>query len=313
MTGREGNSDSWVPPSVCVVIPAHKRPVELRRAITSACGQAYDGQVDVIVVYDRAEPDMTLAREGDRSVTVMTNARTPGLAGARNTGILASASELVAFCDDDDYWDENKLSKQVAALSKTPEAVLVTCSMVVEYGEKATVRLAGVDAVTYPMLVRSRLSMLHSSSLLFRRTALMGELGLINEAIPGSQNEDWDILLRAAEVAPITHVDEPLVHVSWGPSSYFRRRWDTKITSNMWMLEEHSSVRNDRRAAARLMGKIAFAYACSSQRREAWSWSAETVRKDPRQWRGYLAAGVAVFPRSGELILSAMNRYGRGV
>lgn len=300
-------------PSVCVVIPAHARPVELRRAIQSALDQEYAGALSVIVVFDRAEPDLTLEQSGARPVRVLENSRTPGLAGARNTGIIASDAALVAFCDDDDYWDRGKLLAQVAAMAKSPEAVLATTAMVVEYDTRSTVRLAGTTTVTHEMLVRSRLSMLHSSSLLFRRSALLGEVGLINEEIPGSQNEDWDILLRAADVASITHVDEPLVHVTWGPSSFFRRRWDTKITSNLWMLEQHSRVREDSRASARLMGKIAFAHACSSQRKKAWRWSAQTVRRDPRQWRGYLAAGVAVAPRSGELILSAMNRYGRGV
>ncbi len=300
-------------PSVCVVIPAHARPVELRRAIQSALDQDYDGPLSVIVVFDRAQPDLTLERSGERPVRVLENSRTPGLAGARNTGILASDAEIVAFCDDDDYWNPRKILAQANALMDAPDAVLVTTAMVVEYGTRSTVRLAGATIVTHDMLVRSRLSMLHSSSLLFRRSALLGEVGLINEEIPGSQNEDWDILLRAAAVAPIVHVDEPLVHVTWGPSSFFRRRWDTKITSNLWMLKEHQPVREDARASARIMGKIAFAHACSSQRKEAWSWSVQTVRRDPRQWRGYLAAGVAVAPRSGEFILSTLNRYGRGV
>lgn len=315
MSTSHAGTDSTAPkhPSVGVVIPAHARPVELRRAIQSVLDQDYDGGLSVVVVFDRAEPDFTLEQSGKRPVRVLKNDRTPGLAGARNTGIVASDTELVAFCDDDDYWDRRKLIAQVEALKNTPEAVLATTAMVVEYDTRSTVRLAGASIVTHQMLVRSRLSMLHSSSLLFRRSALFGDVGLINEEIPGSQNEDWDILLRAAEIAPIAHVDKPLVHVTWGPSSFFRRRWDTKITSNLWMLEQHPSVREDSRAAARLMGKIAFAQACSSNRRKAWSWSVQTVRRDPRQWRGYLAAVVAVVPGSGEQILSALNRYGRGV
>lgn len=300
-------------PSVCAVIPAHARPKELRRAIQAVLDQEYAGPLSVIVVFDRADPDITLSRDGPRSVTVLANTRTPGLAGARNTGIVASDAELVAFCDDDDYWSPSKLTAQVTALAKAPEAVLATCAMVVESGDRSTVRLAGAELVGHERLTRSRMSMLHSSSLLFRRSALLGEVGLINEEIPGSQNEDWDILLRAAEVAPIVHVDQPLLHVTWGRSSHFRSKWDTKIASSLWMLAEHRKVREDPRAAARLMGQIAFAHACSKQRREAWSWSAQALRRDPRQWRGYLAAGVAVAPRSGELVLSAMNRYGRGV
>lgn len=300
-------------PSVSVVIPAHARPVELRRAIQSVLDQNYDGALSVIVVFDRASPDLSLEQTGRRPVRVLKNNRTPGLAGARNTGIVVSDAELVAFCDDDDYWDPNKLTAQVKVLANAPGAVLATCAMVVEAGDRSTVRLAGMETVTHETLTRSRMAMLHSSSLLFRHSALLGELGLINEEIPGSQNEDWDILLRAAQVAPIVHVDKPLVHVTWGPNSFFRSKWDTKIASSLWMLDQHEAVREDPRAAARLMGQIAFAHACSSQRKKAWNWSAQAVRRDPRQWRGYLAAGVAVAPRSGELVLRGLNRYGRGV
>src|SRR5699024_5193036 len=98
-------------PSVTVVIPAHKRPVELRRAIAAVQGQQYAGSIDVVDVFDRAEPDLSLIDGGERPVRVLTNERTPGLTGARNTGILASAGELVAFCDDDDEWVPSKLSK----------------------------------------------------------------------------------------------------------------------------------------------------------------------------------------------------------
>lgn len=300
-------------PSVSVVIPAHKRPVELRRAIDSVLSQDYGGQLDVIVVFDRAEPDLTLERQGERPVTVIPNVRAEGLAGGRNTGILRATGELVAFCDDDDYWNSRKLRAQVDVLVADPNAHLVTCAMVVEYGDHCTVRLAGTSQITHPMLVRSRMSMLHSSSLLFRRASLLGPLGLIDEELPGSQSEDWDILLRAAELRPIEHIDEPLVHVVWGASSYFSRRWDTRIDAHHYMLSAHPAIARDRRASARMMGKIAFAHACSAERWQAWRWSARTLRRDPRQWRGVLAAGVAVAPRSGELVLGLLNRYGRGV
>lgn len=177
-------------PSVSVVIPAHKRPVELRRAIAAVRDQDYEGPIDVVVVFDRAEPDMSLTTDDDRPVRVLANTRTPGLAGGRNTGILASQGELVAFCDDDDVWLNQKLSSQVSRLERYPEAPLVTTSIVVDYGDRSTVRLAGTDVITHEMLLASRMSMLHSSTLVFRRSALEGSLGLVNEEIPGSQNED---------------------------------------------------------------------------------------------------------------------------
>lgn len=302
-------------PSVTVTIPTHDRPVEVRRAIEHARTQDYEGDIDVIVVYDGAAPDLELqtAPDARRPVRVLSNERTRGLAGARNTATMHATGDLVAFCDDDDYWDAGKIRRQVAALASAPQADLVTCAIAVEYEGRSTPRLAGVDRVTHPMLVRSRMAMLHSSTFVFRRSSLLGRLGLIDEAIPGSQNEDWDILLRAAEIQPIVHVDQPLVHVVWGSTSFFSRRWDTKIDSSIWMLERHPMIRSDRKAASRLMGQIAFAHACSGDRRRAAAWSYRTARQNPLQPRWPLAAAVSVWPRSGGLVLNVLHRLGRGV
>ncbi|GAA4881828.1 glycosyltransferase family 2 protein [Serinicoccus chungangensis] len=302
-------------PSVTVTIPTHDRPEQVRLAIERALAQDYAGPLDVIVVYDNAEPDRALQTEADapRPVRVMSNERTPGLAGARNTATLHATGDLVAFCDDDDYWAPSKLRRQVEELSAEPRAELVTCSILVEYDGRSTPRLAGVDRVTHPMLVRSRMAMLHSSTFVFRRAALLGGLGLIDEDIPGSQNEDWDILLRAAERGPIVHVDEPLVHVVWGATSFFSRRWDTKIDSSEWMLRRHPAIAQDSKAASRLMGQIAFAHACSGHRKDAASWVVRTLRHNPLELRGPLAAAVAVWPRAGGTVLNVLHRLGRGV
>lgn len=308
----EGNV-SEMHPSVTVVIPAHKRIVELRRAINAVMWQEYQGDLDVIVVYDRAEPDMSLEKDGDRPVRVLTNERTPGLAGARNTGILASTGDFIAFCDDDDYWHPRKLATQIAEFEKNPEAPLVTTAIMVDYEDKSKVRLAGTDRVTYEMLLKSRMSMLHSSTLLFRREALLGPLGLIDEEIPGSQNEDWDILLRAASLHPIVHIDQPYVRVMWGKGSHFSRRWDTKIDSSIYMLENYPDVAADKIGSSRLQGQIAFSHAASGNRDEAWQWAGRAIKQNPMQWRAWLAYGVALAPMSSEPLLNGLNRWGRGV
>ena len=45
-------------PSVGVVVPTHDRPGPLRAAVAAVFGQDYPGQVRVVVVYDRAQPDL---------------------------------------------------------------------------------------------------------------------------------------------------------------------------------------------------------------------------------------------------------------
>ncbi len=211
-------------PSVCVVIPTHNRPELVRRAVDSVLAQGYDGPIDVLVVFDRAQPDLALERNlADRTVRVMANDRTPGLAGSRNTGILAATSTLVAFCDDDDVWLPGKLLAQVDALEAETGAEFVTTAMTVDYRGERSVRRAGRDRVDHASLIRSRMAMLHSSSFLADRVALVDGIGLVDETLPRSMAEDWDLLLRASARRPIVHVDEPLVDVTWGGSVVLRR------------------------------------------------------------------------------------------
>lgn len=51
-------------PAVPAVIPAHKRPVEMRRAI-KAVQESYEGSIETMV-FDRAPADPTLAADGER-------------------------------------------------------------------------------------------------------------------------------------------------------------------------------------------------------------------------------------------------------
>ena len=83
-------------PSVGVVIPTRDRPQLLARAIAGVVAQDYPGPVRIVVVYDRSNPDPQLCRGGDRPLDVLPNLRRAGLAGSRNTGIVALDTELVA-------------------------------------------------------------------------------------------------------------------------------------------------------------------------------------------------------------------------
>jgi glycosyltransferase involved in cell wall biosynthesis len=301
-------------PSVGVVIPTRNRPELVRRAIDAVRDQRYPGEVKVVVVYDQTEPDYLLARTDGTQVLVLTNWRTSGLAGARNTGILALDTELVAFCDDDDQWRPDKLRRQVAALLAEPEAEFATCAIEVEYEGRTTPRLAGRSRVTIDELARSRMAMLHSSSFLVRREALAEDgIGLVAEDAPGSQNEDWDLLLRAARRAPIVHLDEPLVRVLWGRTSHYAYEYATKISSLRWMMQRHPEISGCRPGAARVYGQLACWSAATGNRKEAWRWTRQAVRANWREPRAAIALAAMSGAVSVERVMNALHRRGRGI
>ncbi len=298
-------------PSVGVVIPTHVRPAQLASALAAIAAQDYPGQVRVVVVFDGAVADESLARPG--RVRVLANDRVPGLAGARNCGILAVDADLVAFCDDDDEWLPGKLRAQVSALEANPLAEFASCGITVRFDGRSTPRLAGQDEVTHSDLLRSRMVMVHSSTYLARRTALLAGIGLVDESIPGSQNEDWDLALRAAARRPIVHVDQPLVQVAWGAGSHYSTQWETKATSLLWMLDRHRGIAADRAGAARVYAQLAFAYACLGQRAEACRWAGRALRRNWHERRIPFALAVASGAVSGERVLAALHSRGHGI
>jgi glycosyltransferase involved in cell wall biosynthesis len=301
-------------PSVGVVIPTRNRPELVRRAIGAVREQRYPGDLKILVVYDQTEPDYLLASTEGVQVLVLTNWRTSGLAGARNTGILALDTDFVAFCDDDDRWLPDKLRRQVAALLADPDAEMATCAIEVEYEGRCTPRLAGRSRVTVDELARSRMAMLHSSSFLLRREALAEELiGLVAEDAPGSQNEDWDLLLRAARRAPIVHLDEPLVRVLWGRTSHYAYEYATKISSLRWMMQRHPEIGGCKPGAARVYGQLACWSAASGNRSQAWQFSKEAVRANWKEPRTAIALAAMTGAVKVENVLSALHKRGRGI
>ncbi|MFY9932807.1 MAG: glycosyltransferase [Streptosporangiaceae bacterium] len=309
MTGNGGNGvQDW--PSVGVVVPTHDRPGPLRAAVAAVLAQDYPGPVRVVVVWDRAEPDHELVAE---RVTVLPNSRTPGLAGARNTGIASLDTELVAFCDDDDEWLPGKLRAQVTALQARPLAEFASCGILVDFAGAAHPRLAGRTEVTHADLLRSRMVMVHSSTYLARRQALTEGIGLVDETIPGSQNEDWDLALRAARRHPIVNVDEPLVRVVWGTSSHYAREWQTKADSLRWMLEHHPDLATSRPGAARVYAQLSFAYACMRRRGDACHWAWRALRSNWHERRVPFALAVAAGVVPGDTVLRHLHARGHGI
>ncbi len=301
-------------PSVGVVIPTRNRPELVRKAIAAVRAQRYPGELKIVVVYDQTEPDYLLASTDGVPVLVLTNWRTSGLAGARNTGILALDTEYVAFCDDDDRWSPEKLRRQVAALLAESDSEFATCAIEVEYEGRTTSRLAHCSRVTVDDLARSRMAMLHSSSFLIRREALAEDaIGLVAEDAPGSQNEDWDLLLRAARRAPIVHLDDPLVSVLWGRTSHYAYEYTTKISSLRWMMQRHPEIGGCRPGAARVYGQLACWSAATGNRSEAWRFSKEAVRANWREPRTAIALAAMTGAVKVENVLSALHKRGRGI
>ena len=303
-------TDEW--PSVTAIIPTRDRPEMLRRAVLSVLGQRYEGDVECLVIFDRQEPARPdVAVPGNRVLNVGRNVRTPGLAGTRNSGALIAAGEYLAFLDDDDEWHPDKILRQMEALRREPGASMATCGIVLASGGKTHTRVPRETSVTLDDLTTSRRAEVHSSTLLMRRDRFVDEIGLIDEEIPGSYGEDYDVLLRAAKIAPLVAVTEPLVTVNW-TASYFNDRWQTMVEAIHYHLEKHPELKTPRNLS-RMYGRLAFAHAASGEAREARSWARRSIGLNWMQPRGYISYLVSWGVLRPSWVVKAAHAVGRGV
>lgn len=310
MTWRE--QGTW--PLVSVTVPTRDRPELLRRAVRGVLDQRYPGEIECVVVFDQSEPTEVGIEPGERRRLLgVRNERTPGLAGARNTGVLASSGALVAFCDDDDEWLPDKLRLELEAMRADPEVVVVACGVIVQYGGRAVRRLPPRTRVTHEQLLRSRLMEVNPCTIVVERTALLGSIGLVDEDIPGSYCEDYDWLLRAARVAPVLVVPEPLVRIHWHTSSFFAEHWQTIIRALLYLLDKHPEFGQEPAGLARIEGQIAFAYAALGHARLARRWATRALRRNWMERRAYVALLVSARLLRAETVLRLAHSVGRGI
>ncbi len=300
-------------PTVSVVIATRDRLELLRKAVSAVMSQTYQGQVECVVVFDGTEPDSSIERElEDRIVRVITNGRTAGLAGARNAGALASSGELIAFCDDDDAWYPDKLEAQVDVLTRTGHDVVVA-GIEVNYRDRSVERVPRAADMNLQTVAARRIMAAHPSTVLVRRTAFEGAIGLVDEEIPGSYGEDFDWMLRALQHGPVDVVERPLVRVLWGSQSFFAHRWQSIVDAIDYGLAKHPILSASSAGLARLYGRKAFALGALGRRREAARWAVRAARLDWRERRAYLALLVASGVVRAEWLLRLANSRGRGI
>jgi GT2 family glycosyltransferase len=300
-------------PDVSVVIATRDRVELLRQAVAAALAQDYPGGIEVVAVFDQSPPVRDLeADDPHRTVRVLTNRREPGLAGARNHGILAATRPLVAFCDDDDTWVTHKLRTQVEALG-SPGTIAAVGGIEIHYGGEVSYRVPCVPRITADDLARSRLTGAHPSTYLIRRDVLVGPVGLVDERLPYGYGEDYDLLIRLARHGAVAVVQAPLAVVRWHSGSFFAQRWRAMADGLGYLLDKHPELRENPAGHAWVEGQRAFALAALGDRAGAWRSAIRSLRLNPREPRGVLALLVSTKLVSARRVMRALNARGRGI
>ena len=195
-------------PKVSVIIPTHSRPHLLSRAVESA--QMAGASVEVVVVDDASTDDTAKVCRELKGIKYVRLEHNLGVAGARNIGILASSADYIAFLDDDDLRLPGSLDLQVEALRNNPSAGFV-CGAMLTADQKG--RLTGEvlspdhqSGDVFWQLLELEFPVMPISVVI--RRECFTSVGLLNESLSGI--DDWDILVRIAELYPVVILDKPV-------------------------------------------------------------------------------------------------------
>jgi glycosyltransferase involved in cell wall biosynthesis len=202
-------------PKVSVIIPTHNRADFLRGALTSILDQTF--QDFEIIVVDDASNDNTsevVASFNDERINLVRHETNKGGSAARNTGILASKGDYIAFLDDDDEWFPDKLAKQIDILRSSPPEVGCVYTGYVDV-DRNTGRVIGQQIPTKKGNLSKELSVENclgsASSVLLKRECLK-KVGLFDGSLPCSQ--DYDLWLRISNEFLFECVQAPLFKYS---------------------------------------------------------------------------------------------------
>jgi glycosyltransferase involved in cell wall biosynthesis len=232
---------------VSVVIPAFRSAATIRRALDSALGQTRPPD-EVVVVDDGSPDDLAAVVEGAYGARVtLVRKSNGGAASARNAGLDRATGDLVAFLDADDYWEPEKLARQLAVLSRHPETALVAGAYFEEKPgaprQEAAVRpgpprwygrvlsLRGRDAFRLATLV-------WTGTVLLRRGALGAER-FVSGLEPA---EDRDLWVRVVSHHPAYLMPEPLATAVLVGDSLSRSSAERDCTNMLRVVERHGDL-----------------------------------------------------------------------
>lgn len=154
---------------VSVIIPAYNAEKYIEQAIQSVLIQ--DIPLEIIIIND-CSMDKTaeiIKKYADNpSIHYYENTAQLGASGSRNKGVSLARGKYVAFLDSDDWWEPEKLKKQLEMMKKTGAVLCSTARRLIEENRNNSSKTIPVkEIITYKMMLHQ--NCINCSSVLIER------------------------------------------------------------------------------------------------------------------------------------------------
>lgn len=264
-------------PLVSVVLPTYGRNEHLTEAVGSVGDQTYEN-IELIVVDDGSPTPVSetlLDTPFDQlsSGRIIRHSENKGANIARNTGICAANGEYIAFLDDDDRWDEVKISRQVETFETSGSEVGVVYTgkqAKGPTGTTSTVPTAEGDVIK-KLLTGETFGQFSSVMV---QSDVIEKAGLPDERFPAWQDREW--FFRLAQHCHFKPIPDTLTYRRVGLQDSITKQFELKRdVAYPLFVEKHYSFAKSyglyyaRAFLATLRGDIAWSAIQAEEYREA--------------------------------------------
>ena len=231
-------------PLISVIIPNYNYARYLKEAIVSVQAQTYSNTEIIVVNNGSTDDSLHLLQQFGSQITLI-NQENLGQAGARNSGLAAARGDLIAFLDADDFWQNDKLEKQIRLITPVTELVYSGISRFRD-------ELGRVESILLPQfkgdchhyftdLTAVSIVLSGESTSLFTHN-LLNLVGNFDPELNSASG--WDFFRRCSVLTNFDFVPEPLtnyrLHSSNMSSSSFnnisdiRKAYRKLFSDNLW-------------------------------------------------------------------------------
>ena len=218
-------------PVVSIIVTTFNRKDMLRTTIESILSQTFS-QFELLIIDNFSNYDFInfINSFNDSRIKSFQNNNNGIIAVNRNFGIEKSLGKYIAFCDDDDYWDKNKLFYQIKVFQSF-DTILVS-SLALNFGtdtnffSKNYGFLYSRTKLDYKSLLISNPIVLSSTLI---KSEVLKKVGGFSEDKKLIAVEDYDLYLRIFDLGNFILIKKFLIYYRFHAGSVSKSGIDDKF------------------------------------------------------------------------------------
>jgi len=217
---------------ITIIIPAYNAAGFILNALNSIASQITPPDYEILIIDDHST-DNTLDivntyAKNHPEIKVLSNTRTKGVAGARNTGFENAQGVWITFLDSDDTWEPDNLSSFYEAILNYPESDIFISDRYETIAPQEKKLLTETDPVWHKYFIsankkQSYLRLENPADIFFEegvlmrtgicmiRRKLIEEIGYCDEELKAAVDMSWFFIL-AANVDHMIYIPKPLMN-----------------------------------------------------------------------------------------------------